>query len=178
MIYYLSILMPKLVYGLGLPRTGTNSLARALQYFGITGYNHCMIHKKTKISNLYADVNDLKYIIDNKIYRQDLNKLDLHKDKFILTTRSDSNWKQSISSFKDKISPEEMNDLTCINSKDYELYIKHIFKKRNCYEQLLILDIFDIPERQLWNDLSVFLFNVPFSENHIPFPKYDLKNDL
>lgn len=171
--------MPNIVYGLGLPRTGTNSLAYALQHFGITGYNHCFLHKKTNTSTLYSNVHDLnyKYIIDNKVYTQDLNNLDLHKEKFILTTRSNKEWKQSIASFQHTLSVTEWNELTRVNSDEYKTYIENTFKKRNCSDQLLVLNIFELPERQLWNDLSVFLFGVPFPESHIPFPKYDLKKN-
>ena len=63
------------VYGIGLPRTGTNSLASALHTLGISGENHCVLHNHKKQWNpcqqkqhFTSDERNYKFFVQNDAY--------------------------------------------------------------------------------------------------------------
>jgi activator of HSP90 ATPase len=84
-----------MIYGIGLPRTGSTTLAEALRILGYRGSNFCSLTFSINIES------NEQFSIDNSYYKV-LSELiiDAEKDDlFILTTRKDVSWKRSIKSF-------------------------------------------------------------------------------
>lgn len=147
----------KYIFGLGLPRTCTNSLGSALHLIGINGECKCILNdfynKREKDNNS----NDYKYIIYNDAYK-DLNILlnddKIYYNKYILTMRNNNEWKKSIQKF-DKI--EVVEQLNKLNIIEYMNKIIQIFEKKNCIHNLLVINIFEEDDEILWNKLYNFL---------------------
>ena len=98
-----------MIVGIGLPRTGTRSLAQALEILGYKGSHHCELIGTTKL----AAEND-SYIIDNSSYH---NFKCLHKnDIYIMTYRPPEQWRSSIFQFSKYNGPDiEAYKNNCIN---------------------------------------------------------------
>ena len=84
------------VFGIGLPRTGTTSLSKALDTLGYSGTHSCSIFGSRGGGDGASGV----YFVDNQCHK-DIGGilLDNKESKFILTTRDDSGWEKSIDSF-------------------------------------------------------------------------------
>ena len=165
----------KYIFGLGLPRTCTNSLGSALHLIGINGECKCILNdfynKREKDNNS----NDYKYIIYNDAY-QELDMLlrddKIYNNKYILTIRNNNDWKKSIQIF-DKL--EVVEELKTIKMDEYIDKINQQFVDKNCSNNLLILNIFEEEDELLWNKLYDFLNLKP--EDDIvdtEFPKINL----
>ena len=165
----------KYIFGLGLPRTCTNSLGSALHLIGINGECKCILndfHNKREKEN---NSNDYKYIIYNDAYQELdmlLNDDKIYNNKYILTMRNNNEWKKSIQKFDKKEVVEELNTL---NITEYMDKIIQIFKGKKCIHNLLIINIFEEEDELLWNKLYNFLNLKP--EDDIvdtEFPKINL----
>jgi len=164
----------KYIFGLGLPRTCTNSLGSALHLIGINGECKCILNdfynKREKDNNS----NDYKYIIYNNAY-QELGILlsddKIYNNKYILTIRNNNDWKKSIQFF-DK---QEVVELNTINITEYMDKIIQLFKEKNCINNLLILNIFEEEDESLWNKIYSFL-NLEPEDDVVDseFPKINL----
>jgi hypothetical protein len=164
----------KYIFGLGLPRTSTNSLGQALHLIGINGECKCILNdfynKREKDNNS----NDYKYIIYNDAYQELdilLNDDKIYNNKYILTIRNNNKWKKSLQKF-DKEVVEELN---AINNSEYMDKIIQIFKEKNCICNLLIINIFEDDDESLWSKLYKFLSLDP--EDDVidsEFPKINL----
>ena len=123
-----------MIIGIGLPRTGTRSLAQALEILGLKGSHHCELIGTTKS----ATEND-SYIIDNSSYHS--FKYLHENDIYIMTYRPPEQWRSSIFQFSKYKGP------------DIEIY------KNNCINRLqekgVKLLIFNILEG--WDPLCEFL---------------------
>jgi len=109
------------IFGIGLPRTGTNSLGSALHALEINGECKCVLNNY--YNNRYNEKNSNadRYIIYNDSYKDVDNLLDKEKitdNKYIITTRDESDWKKSIVKFKDT-NPNEYNILIKKNINQY-----------------------------------------------------------
>jgi hypothetical protein len=164
----------KYIFGLGLPRTCTNSLVSALDLIGINGECKCILNdfynKREKDNNS----NDYKYIIYNDAYQELdilLNDDKIYNNKYILTIRNNNKWKKSLQKF-DKEVVEELN---AINNSEYMDKIIQIFKEKNCICNLLIINIFEEDDESLWSKLYKFL-NLDPEDDVIDseFPKINL----
>lgn len=82
-----------MIIGIGLPRTGTRSLAKALDILGYRGSHHCELIGQRNAPRLTDN-----YIIDNSIYNR-LPSLITNDDLFIMTIRDYDEWKASVSKF-------------------------------------------------------------------------------
>ena len=108
----------KYIFGLGLPRTCTNSLGSALHLIGINGECKCILndfHNKREKDN---NSNDYKYIIYNDAYQELdmlLNGDKIYNNKYILTIRNDNDWKKSIQFFDKKDVVEELKTIKWMN---------------------------------------------------------------
>ena len=165
----------KYIFGLGLPRTCTNSLGSALHLIGINGECKCILNdfynKREKDNNS----TDYKYIIYNDAY-QELDMLlcddKIYNNKYILTIRNNNDWNKSIQNFDKK---ELVEELKTIKMDEYIDKINKIFKEKNCIHNLLIINIFEEKDEILWNKLYDFLNLKP--EDDIvdtEFPKINL----
>ena len=165
----------KYIFGLGLPRTCTNSLGSALHLIGINGECKCILNdfynKREKDNNS----NDYKYIIYNDAY-QELDMLlrddKIYNNKYILTIRNNNDWKKSIQIFDKQ---EVVKELKTIKMDEYIDKINQQFVDKNCSNNLLILNIFEEEDELLWNKLYDFLNLKP--EDDIvdtEFPKINL----
>ena len=108
----------KYIFGLGLPRTCTNSLGSALHLIGINGECKCILNDFHNKREKDDNSKEYKYIIYNDAY-QDLDTL-LHDDKiydnkYILTMRNDESWKQSIQKFDKKEVVEELKTIHTVS---------------------------------------------------------------
>jgi len=124
-----------LIYGIGLPRTGTTSLARALNSMGIKTNHSCMLQGDT-ISNSRNFI-QFESLVDNAFFGsyKDLAQ-ESEKSQFILTTRCPSSWKRSIERF-----PSAVDFLPDIRS--YEKEVTNFFKSRKAAHRLLVINIFE-----------------------------------
>tara|TARA_B100000131_G_C18116837_1_gene611558 strand:+ start:1157 stop:1639 length:483 start_codon:yes stop_codon:yes gene_type:complete len=140
------------VFGIGLPRTGTTSLSEALSMLGYSGTHSCSIFGSkdggTGASGLY--------LVDNQLYA-DINRVVLEnkKSKFILTTRDDCEWRDSIDSFSlsGLPSPSEYGEL-----------VSGLFAA-NKLENLLIINFQLNSDIDNWNQICSFLKKSVPSEN-------------
>ena len=89
----------KMIVGIGLPRTGTRSLAAALDILGYEGIHYCELLGDTK---KYGESNN--YRIDNSFYHSpdSYNPNNL----YILTNRDRGDWVESISKFNNYQGPD------------------------------------------------------------------------
>ena len=90
------------IIGIGLPRTGTTSLAKFLRNLGFLGKNFCIIHGNRE--NDCPEMGKKKFLIDNSAFRNFKQKLlsSNQQTKFILTTLDKKSWKEPISRMKVK----------------------------------------------------------------------------
>jgi len=124
------------VYGIGLPRTGTASLAEALNLIGEPTKHYCVVHDD--MSKCHDDIISW---VDNSFYRY-LHQIILKpipNSLFILTTRDLNSWKKSIARF-----PEMPSDLPPVN--EYEKSVRQIFQQLKMQDQLLVINIFEDPD--------------------------------
>jgi len=165
----------KYIFGLGLPRTCTNSLGSALHLIWINGECKCILNdfynKREKDNNS----TDYKYIIYNDAY-QELDMLlcddKIYNNKYILTIRNNNDWNKSIQNFDKK---ELVEELKTIKMDEYIDKINKIFKEKNCIHNLLIINIFEEEDELLWSKLYKFL-NLDPEDDVIDseFPKINL----
>lgn len=145
----------KYIFGLGLPRTCTNSLVKALNALGINGECKCILTNYENKHNQHNNQN--KYIMHNDSYRH-LNTIlssdNIHENLYILTIRDEDDWKKSLLKHDNNLVTEELIDLGMNN---YKHKVIDFFKNGNCLHNLLILNIFEEEDSVLWDKLSHFL---------------------
>ena len=147
----------KYIFGLGLPRTCTNSLGGALHLIGINGECKCILNDFQNKREKDNNSNDYKYIIYNDAYQELdilLNDDKIYNNKYILTMRNNNEWIKSIQKFDKKEVVEELNTL---NTTEYMNKIIHIFEEKNCVDNLLIINIFEEDDELLWKKPYKFL---------------------
>jgi len=134
------------VYGIGLPRTGSTSLAEALNILGYSGKHFCSINNSSRVSS-FKELE--KYYIDNSSYL-DLENI-VRKNigsKFIFTDRSLTDWSESIKKY-------DKNFTT--NIVEYKEACISLFKKYNKLKDLLFINITENTSEKNWNILCSFL---------------------
>ena len=135
-----------MIYGIGLPRTGTRNLAKALQEFNLKGIHFCILDNCNDPSTTIAEER-ADYIVNNSYFKKwrQLFKKD-STAKFILTTRNKEDWLKSISKYE-----IDLPDII-----KYRQKVEDFFSEQG---NLLILDI---NSENKWEQLSDFLgFLVP-----------------
>ena len=124
------------LFGIGLPRTGTSSLAKALRVLGYNGENYCLLNdNRTTDKRKFFEVNNSFY----KNYKQLF--FDNKDSKFILTTRDSSSWSNSIAKFLKHSSIERTYMLP--NVTKYTQEVMKFFNDQGAINQLLVIDLFD-----------------------------------
>ena len=127
------------VYGIGLPRTGTASLAEVLNKLGHTTKHFCVLHD---IEPFQYNSNEVSVLIDNSFYikcRKMINEILSHEHTnslFILTTRNPTDWYRSISKFHSL--PKDLPDIY-----QYENLVRSIFRSIDKEDNLLVINIFE-----------------------------------
>ena len=150
--------MKNLVYGIGLPRTGTTSLSKALEILQFSGESYCMLYQDRVQANCLEYDSDKKYRVDNSLfkeYKQIANKE--QKSKFILTTRDRKTWINSVKKFKATV--QDMPDII-----EYENEVIEFFKNIGRSKDLLIFNIF---KGDSWDELCKFV-NEKLPIEHFP----------
>ena len=151
------------IYGIGLPRTGTSSLSKALNDLGFSASHICVLKETNNPSPTGTRRGQDQYgqdvciapesyfveagttsvtqgytsadaIVYNGFYK---NFRDLigSNSKFILTTRSEIEWEKSIRRF-----PETPKDIPDI--KEYERDVLDSLSKKGLEKNLLVLNVF------------------------------------
>ena len=116
------------IYGIGLPRTGTHSLSQALVDLGFSSSHSCILEDTTEgVSH-----DDCMAIVDNGFYKN-YQALISEDSRFILTTRAEKPWKESVEQFER--TPEDIPDI-----KKYEREVRGFCKQHN--HPLLVLNVF------------------------------------
>lgn len=131
------------VIGIGLPRTGTKSLAEALYVLGFSGYHYCSLNKNMASFN-QVEVKEAN-IFDITTYYYN-NYQDIYNDAYyyILTHRNKESWLKSCAKFDPDPSIPDIDV--------YKEDVVKFFNKNN--GKLLVLDL----ENQFkWNQLCSFL---------------------
>jgi len=120
------------IFGIGLPRTGTTSLAKALRTLGYKGENYCILQKEgTK------DKDILSFKVDNGFFNTYKELFyDTPAAKFILTTREIGSWKRSINYLN-----KYAIDLPYIAT--YTQEVLKFFSNHGALRNLLVVDLFD-----------------------------------
>jgi len=204
----------QLIFGIGLPRTGSHSLAEALKLLGFHGSNSCLLTKskvdhssdnvgspasatpvttKSKLNffnpkkSTQTEVTVVspsdhgtspssrggRFQVDNSMFlRYERLWMKNPSAKFILCTRENQAWRQSVSRWdetrhdKDDMSAFETSDAPETSSKSklgnvtttsYLASVDEFFREGGAEKQLLILDVFAMPDDELWDKLTGFL---------------------
>ena len=140
------------IIAIGLPRTGTTSLAKFLRNLGFYGENFCIINNKSEDN--FNEIKQKSFLIDNSAYRNYREKLlnSSRETKFILTTRDKKSWEQSINCMKAK----KLNipdDLPNINV--YFKEVTEFFKTNNSINRLLVIDLNKINIQKIYSFLEI-----------------------
>ena len=134
------------VIGIGLPRTGTTSLAAALELLGYSGEHSCELNNTRRLSrNKAASM----YLVDNSIYTRLSELVEANFGaKFILTDRDEESWRNSIGRFEAEFSQ---------NISNYRKECIDLFADLDIKDQLLKLNVIDGSSEQSWASLCGFL---------------------
>ena len=146
-----------IVFGLGLPRTGTNSLGLGLHLLNINGECKCILNDYKNKRNKTNNINYLKYIIYNDAFKDldtILSQEIINENKFILTIRDNQDWLKSIENFNEN---ENYDELKKLNQITYKNKIQKIFKDKKLEHRLLIINLFEDDDKKIWKNLIKFL---------------------
>ena len=148
------------LFGIGLPRTGTTSLAKALRTLGFKGENYCLLSDTTSKDD------QTFFKIDNSYYKTYKELLeDNEKAKFILTIRDTNSWRKSVR----RILNGQRHHLP--NVQNYTQEVLRHFNRQGALNQLLVVDLFDesCDCSCKWKNLYEFLGVIP-GKKLGPFP--------
>jgi len=124
--------MSRVFYGIGLPRTGTKTLARTMECLGLSGSQTCWLTKAE--DNTCLRSKGPRYEVDNQLFKK---YQQLHQESdhhyFIMTTRDPEDWRQSITRFDGW---EDYPDIS-----DYYKEVVDYFKFHKDIHRLLITDV-------------------------------------
>jgi len=154
----------KKIFGIGLPRTGSTSLAEALRMLGYKGSNFCSLNN---IHTVDKTEEKKSFQIDNSFFKIYQNLFEQNSNaKFILTIRDNSSWRKSMSGFE-----YDNNILPNINK--YKDEVKKFFRSKNAEDQLLMINLTELNDKEKWNMICDFLNeeNVP----NLTFPHISIK---
>ena len=150
------------VYGIGLPRTGTTSLAKALRALGFKGENYCVLNDSNYTDDLVRFQNRRTFFkIDNSYYKSFKELLEDNEDaQFILTIRDSNSWRKSVR----KVLNGQKYHMP--NVRNYTQEVLQHFNKQGVLNQLLVVDLFDqsCDCSCKWKNLCEFLKIIPGKE--------------
>ena len=149
-----------MIYGIGLPRTGSQTLAAALRGLGYVGRNSCEIMGTFTLDLELADDDPIDFEVNNSFYRYEsifsALRISDPNNLYILTDRNKDKHAASIRKVVG-FYPEDMPDIY-----NYKLKVRNTIP----VSQLLIVDW----SRHGWKELCGFL-NKP-----IPFDDFPCEN--
>jgi hypothetical protein len=165
------------IFGLGLPRTGTNSLGSALHSLGINGECKCILnnYRNKRHNDMHSD-EKYRYIIENDAYQfkeKMLTADKIRENLYILTIRDKEAWLKSIEKFKSS-NPAMYEELQALDVDEYVEEVQEIFEAFGCIDRLLIIDIFSSTDP--WADITGFL-KLP-SDDLPEFPRVNIEIGL
>tara|TARA_B100000700_G_scaffold331776_1_gene468445 strand:- start:450 stop:2135 length:1686 start_codon:yes stop_codon:yes gene_type:complete len=153
--------MKKKVYGIGLPRTGTTSLAKCLEILGFSGEGFCMLYQDRIYANCIDKKIEKKYNVDNSFFKNYKDVIQSNPDsKFILSTRDRKSWNRSIKNFK--LSVQTIPDII-----EYENEVIDFFNLIGRSKDLLVLNLFN---GESWDEVCNFI-NEPVPEEDFPIKR-------
>lgn len=149
------------VFGIGLPRTATKTLAQSLRVLGYCGSNVCVLTKHVQVDNIVSNqAKERTFSVNNGLFRSLAKHYARNPDSlYILTVRDQASWWESITGF------DAYEDLDLPRMDVYIAYVQITIPA----EQLLIINIFKEPEEQLWEKLADFI-EEPTPIVHFPWP--------
>lgn len=157
-----------LVFGIGLPRTGTHSLAEALKNLGYRGRHNSSISGKRHVQYTPKSGQFAGYFhVDTSHCRRYEQLFNDHPNaRFVVSTRLDEDWKESMERITGEV-PEDMP-----MPHQYLSEVLRFFVNHHATHRLMVCNVFAEPEEQLWNKLSGFL---PLARKlelrELPFPR-------
>ena len=150
--------MSQRVIGLGLPRTGTTSISRALEILGFSGSHFCILQNKEQ--NYLARNSKKTFLVDNSFYKNYQTvfeeKQGISDLKFVLTTRNKKDWLVSIGRFNREEWLQSNGRFDIVDLPDideYEREVQDFFEQRNV--ELLRLNLFE--DSNPWQTFCDFL---------------------
>lgn len=169
------------VYSMGLPRTGSHSMAEAMKLLGMCGMNRCML-TLSRVKHVTPEGQRVigNFEVDNSLFRNYKQIFDEKPlAKFILTTRDAQSYKTSIERWNEK--NQDRTDISDIpqSTSDFENEVTEFFVHRRAAHRLLVVDVFKMPDEELWTKLMDFVSPVnshgadrfdPIAAK-IPFPR-------
>jgi sulfite reductase alpha subunit-like flavoprotein len=163
-----------LVFGIGLPRTGTHSLAESLKLLGYRGRHNTMLGKrhleytpKTRQLAGYFHVDSSHCRRYEELFRSHPNA------RFVLSTRLDEDWKESMVS---QGAGEVLKDLPTPN--EFLSEVLRFFVNHHATHRLMVCNIFSETDELLWNKLIGFLPAAQkFQVAEQPFPRIVPESD-
>jgi hypothetical protein len=143
-----------MIYGIGLPRTGSSTLAEALRLLGYKGTNYCILYNDLKQdTSTQFIVNNSFFNRLDKLYSESMKAQD--ENLFILTTRNSESWNRSIVQYPEHTVLPQPNE--------YESVVKELIPQH----QLLVVDW---EEGDGWRELCNFV------DSNIPIFDFPCKN--
>ncbi len=146
------------VIGLGLPRTGTTSISKALEILGYSGSHFCILQSKQM--NYLAPSSKKAFVVDNSYYKNYRKLFEENRGrpdpKYVLTTRKKEDWLVSIGKFNREEWLQSNGRFDIVDLPDiaeYETEVQDFFRQRN--GELLRLNLFE--EKNPWQTFCNFL---------------------
>ena len=153
------------LFGIGLPRTGTTSLSKALRILGYRGENYCMLSgRKEKDEYKFFEVNNSFYSRYKYLFTENENS------KFILTIRDNTSWQDSVDNFQKTqitLGIGEYKDYRTVlpNITEYTLEVMKFFNDHGAMNQLLVVDLFDKGCDCICKWKNLYEFLLPIAES-------------
>jgi len=147
------------VYGIGLPRTGTHSIAEAMKLLGMCGMNRCML-TLSRVKHVAPEGQRVlgEFEVDNSLFRT-YQKIFFENPqaKFILTTRDAEAYRESVDRWNEK--NKERDDVSDIpeSTSVFESDVTEFFVHQRAAHRLLVVDVFKMPDDELWTKLLDFV---------------------
>jgi len=168
------------VYGIGLPRTGTHSMAEAMKLLGMSGMNSCML-TLSRVKHVTPEGQKVigNFEIDNSLYRS-YQKV-FHEQplsKFVLTTRDDKSYQDSVERWNEKNKArDDVSDIPS-SASQFQNAVTEFFVHHRAAHRLLVVDVFKMPDDELWTKLLDFVSPASQGDDRfdpiakgIPFPR-------
>jgi len=147
------------VYGIGLPRTGTHSIAEAMKLLGMRGMNSCML-TLSRVKHVTPEGQRTigNFDVDNALFRT-YQKI-FHENplaKFILTTRDAESYQDSVERWNGK--NKDRDDVSDIprSTSQFQNEVTEFFVHHRAARRLLVVDVFQMPDEELWTKLMDFV---------------------
>jgi len=166
-----------LVFGIGLPRTATHSLAEALKISGYRGWHKGAFGKHPVQYQPKARKFAGNFDVDTSHYQRYQELFKSHPTaRFIITTRLDDEWKESIESWTRNGKTTLPEDLPTPNQ--YLSEVLRFFVNHHATHRLMVCNLFSEEDELLWSKFMAFLsIERVFDSRVNPFPRVSMQND-